>query len=259
MSRRLRRALSRLGATAALAAGVAAALILTRPDDEGAHLYHAHHLGALRAEGIRLQQQGNLPAALAKYREAIRIAQRHRLKPALLANRIAIATLYLTEERPEEAAKELQEAIALAREIGNRIEAITALAYLGQARRLQGRTEAAMAALREALDLAEDVPVRPRAMALFQLGEVHRTRGDWAGALGAYRDAHAVLREMQDAPGEAVILVSIGRAQAALHDAPAAARSLAEARDRLRRLGYAARAAEVEAEITALRSPPPSP
>ena len=251
MNLRLRRALPKLVATAALTAAVAIVLILSRPH-EGDMPSHGHHVADLRAEGIRLQQQGELAGALAKFREAVRIAEQERMKPALAANRIAIATVHLTEERYDEARTELQQALATAREIGNRIEAAAALAYLGQVRRLQGRPEEAEAALKEALDLAGSVPARPRALASFQMGELRRARGDLAGALAAYREAHAVLREMGDAPGQAAILISIGRIQAALGDAGAAANTLGEARDRLHRLGYAQRAAELEGEIAAL-------
>ncbi len=253
MNASLRRVLSKLVTTAALAGGIAIVLVLTRPyEDEDTHSAHGHHVGELRAEGIRLQQQGDLAGALAKYREAVRMAEEHRLKPALAANRIAIGTVHLTEARYDEAATELSLALAAAREIGNRIETAAALAYLGQARRLQGRTEEGMAALREALQVAGDVPARPRALAHFQIGEIHRTRGDMAAALGEYQKTHAVLREMQDVPGRAAILISIGRSQAALNDPPAAARTLTEARDLLRLLGHIARVAEVETEIAAL-------
>ncbi len=251
MNPRLRRALPKLLATGALAAGVGIVLILARPHQDDMPS-HGHHLGDLRAEGIRLQQQGNLAGALTKFREAVRIAEQQRLKPALAANRIAIATVHLTAERYDEAARELQRALATAREIGNRIEAATALAYLGQTRRLQGRPDEALAALREALGLAGNVPARPRALAHFQVGELHRARGDLAGALAAYREAHGALREMQDAPGQAAILISIGRIQAALGDTREAAGTLTAAQDLLRQLGYADRAAEVEGEIAAL-------
>jgi tetratricopeptide (TPR) repeat protein len=208
-------------------------------------------VGELRAEGIRLQQRGDLAGAMARYREAIQVAQQHGLKPALAANRIAVATVHITEERYEDAAAELGQAVGVARKIRNRIEAATALAYLGQARRLQGRMEEAVAALRESLELTGTTPSRPRALAHFQMGEVHRARGDQHAALAEYREAHAVLRELDDAPAQAAILISIGRTQAALSD-PAAVQALGQARDLLRRLGLSARAAEVEAEIAAL-------
>ena len=253
MHPRLGRAVPKLVASAALAAGIGTVLMLTRSrEDDDAHSAHGHHVGELRAEGIRLQQRGDLPGATAKYRDAIRAAEDNRLKPALVANRIALATVHLTEEQYEEAVKELQQALRGAREIGNRIEAATALAYLGQARRLQGRPEEALAALRESLELTGNTPSRARALANFQVGEVRRARGDHAAALAAYRETHAVLREIDDAPGQAAILISIGRTQAALGNAPEAARALAEAHDLLRRLGHTQRAADVEGEMAAL-------
>ena len=255
MTRTFRHILPKLVATAALLGGVGIALVLTRPPaDEDSHSAHGHHVAELRAEGIRRQQQGDPAGALAKYREAVRVAEEHRLKPALAANRIAIGTVHLTEERYDEAAKELVLGLAAAREVGNRIETATALTYLGQTRRLQGRTEEAMAALRDALQVAGDVPARTRAMAHFQVGEIHRARGDMAAALAEYQKAYTVLREMQDRPGQAAILVSIGRTQAALQDTAAAGRALAEARDLLRQLGYTERAADVEGEIAALNA-----
>ncbi len=255
MSLRLRRVFPKLAATTALAGAIVLVLILTRPlEEEDAHFAHGHHVGELRAEGIRLQQRGDLAGALAKFREAVRMAEEHRLNPALAANRIAIATVHLTEGRHAEAEKELLLGLAAAREIGNRTETATALAYLGQARRLQGRVEEAMAALREALQVMGDTAARPRALAYFQVGEIYRGQGTLAAALGEYQKAHAVLREMQDEAGQAAILISIGRVQAALHDTGAAATTLADARDRLRRLGQPARAAEVEAEIAALNA-----
>jgi tetratricopeptide (TPR) repeat protein len=255
MNRTLHRFLPKMVATAALLGGVAVALILTRPPpEEDSHIAHGHHIAELRAEGIRRQQQGDPAGALANFREAVRVAEEHRLKPALAANRIAIGTVYLTEERYDEAAKELLLGLAAAREIGNRIETAAALTYLGQARRLQGRHEEAMAILREAFQVVGDVPARPRAMAHFQVGEIHRARGDMPAALAEYQKAHAVLREMQDRPGQAAILISIGRAQAALRETAAAGRALAEARDLLRQLGHDERAAEVEGEIAALNA-----
>jgi tetratricopeptide (TPR) repeat protein len=253
MRLRLRRVLPKLVATTALAGAIVLVLILTRPlEDEDAHFAHGHHVGELRAEGIRMQQRGDLAGALAKFREAVQMAEKHRLKPALAANRIAIGTVHLTEERYDEAEKELLLALAAAREIGNRTELATALAYLGQTRRLQGRTDEAMAVLREALDVIGDTAARPRALAYFQVGEIYRGQGNMAAALSEYQKAQDVLRAMEDGPGQAAILISIGRTQAALHDTAAAARTLRDARDRLQQLGQATRAKEIDREIAAL-------
>jgi len=254
MNARLRRALPKFVASAALAAGIGAVFFLTQHHGEDdAHSAHGHYVGTLRAEGIKLQQGGDLPGAMARFREAIHVAEKHGLKAALVYNRIALATVHLTEERYEDAAGELQRAAEVAREIRNRMQGATALAYLGQALRLQGHNADALAALRESLELAGTTPSRARATAHFQMGEAHRARGDHTAALAAYREAHAVLREMDDAPGQAAILISIGRTEAALK-VPGAARTLGEAGELLRKLGHVTRAAEIESEIAALRA-----
>jgi len=172
MNARLRRALPKFVASAALAAGIGAVFFLTQHHGEDdAHSAHGHYVGTLRAEGIKLQQGGDLPGAMARFREAIHVAEKHGLKAALVYNRIALATVHLTEERYEDAAGELQRAAEVAREIRNRMQGATALAYLGQALRLQGHNADALAALRESLELAGTTPSRARATAHFQMGE----------------------------------------------------------------------------------------
>jgi DNA-binding CsgD family transcriptional regulator len=76
--------------------------------------------------------------------------------------------------------------------------------------------------------------------ALYQQGELHRLRGDFAVAEAAYRDAHAYGREPQ--PGLALLRLGQGDAEAA---AAAIRRALGEASEPLRRAGLLPAYAEI--------------
>jgi tetratricopeptide (TPR) repeat protein len=120
-----------------------------------------------------------------------------------------------------EARRHLDEALSIAREIGEGVRIANALMLLGRVAHGQGDMAAARAHFEESLALARSLGDKHRlASTLNALGELHRAQGDLDLAEPIYEEALALRREQGDASNIAVnllnlVMVSIGRGSAA--------------------------------------------
>lgn len=87
------------------------------------------------------------------------------------------------------------------------------LVHRAQVLQIGGEWSEAAAEAEEARDRLSHPPHPAVGMAHYQLGELHRLRGEWNEAEAAYRQAHAVGRDPQ--PGMALLRMAQGRADAA--------------------------------------------
>ncbi len=87
------------------------------------------------------------------------------------------------------------------------------LVHRAQVRQIGGQWAEAVAAAEEARQRLSDPPHPAVGMAHYQLGELHRLRGELAEAEAAYRQAHAAGRDPQ--PGMALLRLAEGRVDAA--------------------------------------------
>ena len=101
---------------------------------------------------------------------------------------------------------------------------------LGDVRRLTGDYPEAILDLEEALGICRDLGDRPgEARALTSLGDVRRLTEDYPGALRDLEAALGICRDVGDRPGQASALTILGRVRKLTGDYPEAAQDLEEA------------------------------
>ncbi len=156
------------------------------------------------------------------------------------------------EKRPNDAHRNLVEAVALCRQIGSQRELAQALRGLGQIDRDLGRGDAALPAYEEAVDITRTLhdPLA-LASAIRHLGDLHQDagRGDLAEPL--YDEALSIYRDHQETPR--LELANAIRPLAILKDATGEAeearRLWEEARNLYAEVGVQAGVAECEARL----------
>ena len=114
----------------------------------------------------------------------------------------AAGFLLLRRGEPQRARPLLEEAVSLARQLGERYLLVASLHHLGEMRVQEGNTAAAKAALEESVALntgGEDWPVFwPPYVALYNLGEVAEIEGDPLAAAAFYRRSIDMATEHHD-------------------------------------------------------------
>jgi len=142
------------------------------------------------------------------------------------------------------AAGDLEQALAIYRDIGNPLGQANALSSLGDVRRMTGDYPGATGDLEQALAIYRDIgnPLG-QANALSSLGDVRRLTGDCPGATGDLEQALAIYRDIGYRLGQAGALRNLGNARKMTGDCPAVAEDLEQAlaiyRDIGDRLGQA--------------------
>ncbi len=125
-----------------------------------------------------------------------------------------------------------------ARQVGDWLGQAGALGSLGRVRQLTGDYPGAARDLQEALDIYRDLGHRPgRAGVLTNLGEVRQLAGDFAAAARDLIEALDIHRDLGDLPGQAGALGSLGRVRQLTGDYRGAAEDLQEALQIYRDLG----------------------
>jgi class 3 adenylate cyclase/tetratricopeptide (TPR) repeat protein len=123
-------------------------------------------------------------------------------------------------------------AVRAAEYLGDRPGQATALHDLGIVRRLTGDYPGAARALEDARGLYRDLGDRPgQATTLNNLGMVRRLTGDYPGAARALEEALGLYRDLGDWVGKTSALNNLGSVRLATGDNPGAARALEEALD----------------------------
>jgi non-specific serine/threonine protein kinase len=219
--------------------------------DAGTPAERAARAHALFAAGWLTAQQGDLPAAGARYEEALRLAEALGDRGLIASARIGLGHVaFFTGDL--DAAQRLQEqALALRRELGDRRGVAGAVANLGETAHRRGdqagapaRYEEALAVMR-ALGNAHDV-----ANGLGNLALVAPQQGDDAGARALQEERLRLAQELGSPQGVAASLDGFARLAAA-GGAPARALRLAGAAAALRAATGTANAAR-EQRLAAL-------
>jgi tetratricopeptide (TPR) repeat protein/transcriptional regulator with XRE-family HTH domain len=140
------------------------------------------------------------------------------------------------------AARDLEEALGIYRDLGNPLGQADVLTELGVVRMASDYADAARD-LEEALGIYRDLDNRPgQANVLKDLGVI-RMASDYAGAARDLQEAQAVYRDLGDRLGQANVLINLGNVRRMSGDYPAAAPVAEEAldiyRDQGNRLGQA--------------------
>jgi predicted ATPase/DNA-binding CsgD family transcriptional regulator/Tfp pilus assembly protein PilF len=148
--------------------------------------------------------------------------------PGAAAALRVLALVSLQAGRLEDAVAGVDDAVKAARAGGNDWEEGLALSLRAGIIARQGRLDEAQHAYTEALDVLRDNNGWGVAQALYGFGGVARARGDHAAALGHFRDALALYREIDARPDIARCLAGIGSVALSLGDLPLAASSLTE-------------------------------
>ncbi|MGD2174233.1 MAG: tetratricopeptide repeat protein, partial [Candidatus Brocadiaceae bacterium] len=148
--------------------------------------------------GIIYRRQGAYPEALESFAQALEVDRRLRSRwgQAYDHRNVGMTLRLMGDLRP--AAERLQRAAELSREIGDRVNLAKALLALGDVRLDQGRPEEAEPLLNEALREAREVYLpEVEWRALRSLGRMHRLRGAEEAAWEALRDGVDMVEELQ--------------------------------------------------------------
>jgi predicted ATPase/DNA-binding CsgD family transcriptional regulator/Tfp pilus assembly protein PilF len=148
--------------------------------------------------------------------------------PGAAAALRVLALVSLQAGRLEDALAGVDDAVKAARAGGNDWEEGLALSLRAGIIARQGRLDEAQHAYTEALDVLRDNNGWGVAQTLYGFGGLARARGDHAAALGHFRDALALYREIDARPDIARCLAGIGSVALSQGDLPLAASSLAE-------------------------------
>jgi predicted ATPase/DNA-binding CsgD family transcriptional regulator len=146
--------------------------------------------------------------------------------PAAAMRVLALASL--AAGRLDDALAGVDDAVKAARADGNDWEEGLALSVRAAIIARQGRLDEAQHAYTEALDVLRDNNGWGVAQTLYGFGGLARARGDHGAALGHFRDALALYREIDARPEIARCLAGIGSVALSQGDLPLAASSLAE-------------------------------
>jgi len=139
-----------------------------------------------------------------------------------------LAVASLRAGRHEDALASIEAAAQAARGDGDEWEQGLALAVKATIMSHQGRLDEAQRAFTDALEVLRDNNGWGVAQALYGFGSLARARGDHAAALGHFRDALALYREIDARPEIARCLVGIGWVALSQGDLQLARSSLAE-------------------------------
>ena len=159
----------------------------------------------------------------------------------------------LTGDYPE-AARDLEQALALHHDLGDRLGQAGALTILGIVRQRTGDTPGAVRDLEQALAFYRDLGDRlGQAGALTRLGAVRQATGDCPGAVRDLEQALALCRDLGDRLGQAGALAILGAVRGRTGDCPGAVRDLEQALALYRDLGDRLGRANALTDLGAMR------
>jgi tetratricopeptide (TPR) repeat protein/transcriptional regulator with XRE-family HTH domain len=138
-----------------------------------------------------------------------------------------------------DAARDLQEALGIYRDIGDRHGRAIALTLLGNVRRMAGDFPGALGDLRESVGICQDLgDRRGQATTLIGIAGVLLLTGDYPGAATDLQEALDICCDLGDRRGQASALADLGNVALLTGDRSGAARDLREALGIFRDLGH---------------------
>jgi tetratricopeptide (TPR) repeat protein len=156
-----------------------------------------------------------------------------------VANLGGLGNAYRALGQVERAIGYYEEALAVARKVGDRQAEGAVLGRLGSAYRVLGQFEWASELYEKALDIAREMgDRREEGIQLSHLGLAYRALGQVERAINLYEEALAIAREINDRRGEGANLFNLGRAYRALGQIERAIDYYEEALAIARQTGY---------------------
>ena len=208
---------------------------------------------ALNYLGDAQRMTGNYPGATQALEEALSIYRHlgNRLGQANALNHFAIVRR-LTGDYPAAAAA-LEQALSISRDVGSRLGQANALGLLGILRRLTGDYAQASDALDTALKIYRDIGDKGGEVEILnEAGTLARLRGELDLGRAYHREALNMARDIDASWDEAHALAGLGRCALSSGDIAGARMLLEESHGLFRQIG-AAEAADISAELSALR------
>jgi tetratricopeptide (TPR) repeat protein len=153
-------------------------------------------------------------------------------------NQERLGNAYYCLQQVDQAIQLLEDALAIAREIGDRYREERCLGFLGWFYHSQGHLNRAVELYKEALAIAREIGDLPGKMRhLSTLGSVYRGQGHLEQAISCYEAAIAVVQATGDRRWEGIIVSRLGRANLALGNTQQAMALFDEALEIARELG----------------------
>jgi eukaryotic-like serine/threonine-protein kinase len=124
-----------------------------------------------------------------------------------------LGTAYEAMNKFDEALRDFQQALDIARKLGKKFAIANSLVEIGNVQSSLGKPEDALRNYTEALQLQREIGAKARAAAtLIDLGQLSEDRGQYDKALQLYKESLQALRDLGDQNGQAVCLNNIGNA-----------------------------------------------
>jgi tetratricopeptide (TPR) repeat protein len=124
-----------------------------------------------------------------------------------------LGTAYEAMNKFDEALRDFQQALDIARKLGKKFAIANSLVEMGNIQSSLGKPEDALRNYTEALQLQREIGAKARVAAtLIDLGQLSEDRGQYDKALQLYKESLQALRDLGDQSGQAVCLNNIGNA-----------------------------------------------
>ncbi len=200
---------------------------------------HARVIALTAGLATVLRYDGPWDEAIARHatadQAARRLSDRHGQADALTC----LGDVRLASGDYPGAARDLQEALGIYRDIGDRHGRAIALTLLGNVRRMAGDFPGALGDLRESVGICQDLgDRRGQATTLIGIAGVLLLTGDYPGAATDLQEALDICCDLGDRRGQASALADLGNLALLTGDRSGAARDLREALGIFRDLGH---------------------
>jgi tetratricopeptide (TPR) repeat protein len=186
-----------------------------------------------------LRRDGPWAEAITRHVTALHSARHLSDQPAQAGALTNLGTVRRLTGDYRGAAGDLEQVLAIYRDLGHRLGQANTLNWLGTLRQLTGDYPGAAGDLEQALAIYRDLGDRlGQANALTEIGNVRRATGDYPGAAQILEQALAIHRDLRDRLGQAHALSSLGAVRRLTGDYRGAAHDLERALAIHRDLGH---------------------
>ena len=146
--------------------------------------YQSVRAHVLNEVGLKSYREGDLETALANFQRALHFAETSDHRPEAVRAHVNIGQILVEQDRWEEGSAHFDEALKIARDLGDDGILFNALEAVGKHRFREEKHGEAESLLQEALEIAKDLESREKqAMALNDLGAVYKETGRTGEAL----------------------------------------------------------------------------
>ena len=177
----------------------------------------------LNQDGINLFNKGEYSDALAKFKQALAIAQKIGYQQAESISLSNIGEVARAQGRYPEALEYYQKSLAISQKIGDKISQSDTLDRLGEAYRLQAEYATALKYCQQALTISQEIEYKiGQSNALNHLSRIYHAKGEYPKALEYARQALTISKSIDYQAGESNALNNIGENYRSKGDYPKA-------------------------------------